>query len=164
MCLLYGKFASYLRRVLCKRRLIFPRINGLNVSLHSRSFPLRTDWRKSDISVDGEPQGNWRRNSNSGDEVASSSSFSRLAARAPRRTCSQATSVYIYAIFSSRDHIYKVQFSKPPKNIHTFFSADQLSFISNAYRHDSERPWRNLHVKNKHVACCCSPSNLMNNW
>ena len=30
----------------------------LNVSLHSRSFPLRADWRKSDISVDGEPQGN----------------------------------------------------------------------------------------------------------
>ena len=28
---LYGKFASYLRRVLCKTRLIFPRINGPNV-------------------------------------------------------------------------------------------------------------------------------------
>ena len=28
MCHLYGKFASYLRRVLCKTRLIFPRING----------------------------------------------------------------------------------------------------------------------------------------
>ena len=28
MCRLYGKFASYLRRVLCKTRLIFPRING----------------------------------------------------------------------------------------------------------------------------------------
>ena len=27
---LYGKFASYLRRVLCKTRLIFPRINGPN--------------------------------------------------------------------------------------------------------------------------------------
>ena len=40
--------------------------------------------------------------------------------------------LYHRAIFSSRDHIYKVQFSKPPKNIHTFFSADQLSFISNA--------------------------------
>ena len=25
---LYAKFASYLRRVLCKTRLIFPRING----------------------------------------------------------------------------------------------------------------------------------------
>ena len=32
MCRLYGKFASYLRHVLCKTRLIFPRINGLNVS------------------------------------------------------------------------------------------------------------------------------------
>ena len=28
MCRLYGKFASYLRRVLCKTRLTFPRING----------------------------------------------------------------------------------------------------------------------------------------
>ena len=28
MCRLYGKFASYLRRVLCKTRLIFPCING----------------------------------------------------------------------------------------------------------------------------------------
>ena len=28
MCRLYGKFASYLRRVLSKKRLIFPRING----------------------------------------------------------------------------------------------------------------------------------------
>ena len=28
MCHLYGTFASYLRRVLCKARLIFPRING----------------------------------------------------------------------------------------------------------------------------------------
>ena len=31
MCRLYGKFASYLKRVLCKTRLIFPRINGPNV-------------------------------------------------------------------------------------------------------------------------------------
>ena len=30
MCRLYGKFASYLRRVLCKTRFIFPRINGPN--------------------------------------------------------------------------------------------------------------------------------------
>ena len=28
MCRLYGKFASYLRRILCKTRLIFPRRNG----------------------------------------------------------------------------------------------------------------------------------------
>ena len=32
MCRLYGKFASYLRRVLCKTRLIFPHINGPIVS------------------------------------------------------------------------------------------------------------------------------------
>ena len=58
-----------------------------NVCLHSRSFPLRADWR-----VDREPQGNWRWNSNSRDRetVASSPSFSRPAARAPRRVCSQA--------------------------------------------------------------------------
>ena len=31
MCRLYGKFASYLRRVLCKTCLIFPRINGPGV-------------------------------------------------------------------------------------------------------------------------------------
>ena len=31
MCRLYGKFASYLRRVLCKTRLIFPRVNGPNI-------------------------------------------------------------------------------------------------------------------------------------
>ena len=31
-CRLYGKFASYLRRVLCKTRLIFPRINSPIVS------------------------------------------------------------------------------------------------------------------------------------
>ena len=31
MCRLYRKFATYLRGVLCKTRLIFPRINGPNV-------------------------------------------------------------------------------------------------------------------------------------
>ena len=44
----------------------------LNVCLHSRSFPLRADWRKLDSSVDGEPQGNWKQNSNSRDVVTSS--------------------------------------------------------------------------------------------
>ena len=62
-----------------------------NVCLHSRSFPLRVDLRKSHSSVDGEPQGNCRRNSNSRDVIASSPSLSRPAARAPRRACSQAT-------------------------------------------------------------------------
>ena len=47
-----------------------------NVCLHSCSFPLHTDWRKSDSSVDRKPQGNWRLNSNSRDLVASSPSFS----------------------------------------------------------------------------------------
>ena len=34
MCCLYGKFASNLRRVLCKTRLIFPRINSPNMTFH----------------------------------------------------------------------------------------------------------------------------------
>ena len=38
MCRLQGKFASYLRRVLCKTRLIFPRINGPNVTLLFRAW------------------------------------------------------------------------------------------------------------------------------
>ena len=63
-----------------------------NVCLHSRLFPLRADWRKSDSSVDGEPQGNWRWNSTSGDVLVSNSpSFSRPAAGAPRRACLQAS-------------------------------------------------------------------------
>ena len=65
-----------------------------NVCLHSRSFPLRADGRKSDSSVEGEPQGNWWWNSNSRDLVAtgaSSPSFSGPAARALRRACSQAS-------------------------------------------------------------------------
>ena len=51
-----------------------------NHCLHSRPFSLCADWRESDSSVNGQPQGNWRRNSNSRDVVASSPSFS--AARA----------------------------------------------------------------------------------
>ena len=35
------------------------------VCLHSRSLLLGADWRKYDSSVDGEPQRNWRWNSNS---------------------------------------------------------------------------------------------------
>ena len=60
-----------------------------SVCLHLRSFPLRADWRKSDSSVDGEPQENWRWNSNSRDVVASSPSFSRPAARAPGELASR---------------------------------------------------------------------------
>ena len=61
-----------------------------NACLHSRSFPLHANWRKSDSSVYGEAQGNCKWNSNSRYIVASSPSFSRPAARAPRKTCSQA--------------------------------------------------------------------------
>ena len=62
-----------------------------NVGFHLRSFPLHVDWRKSDRSVDEEPQGKWRWNSNSRDAVASSPSFSNPAARAPRRASTRAT-------------------------------------------------------------------------
>ena len=41
MCRLYGKFASYLKRVLCKTRLIFPRINGPIVPALQRRVALR---------------------------------------------------------------------------------------------------------------------------
>ena len=58
-----------------------------NVCLHLRSFPLCADWRKSNSSVDGEPQGNW----SSRDVVARFPAFSLPAARVPRRACSQAT-------------------------------------------------------------------------
>ena len=50
--------------------------------LHSRSFPLRADWRKSDTSVERDPQGIWRWNSNSRDVFASSPSFFSPAAGA----------------------------------------------------------------------------------
>ena len=39
-------------------------------------FRFALSWRKSDSSVDGEPQGNWSWNSNSRDVFASSPSFS----------------------------------------------------------------------------------------
>ena len=50
MCRLYGKFASYLRRVLCKTRLIFPRINGPNVAnldINASAYSYRTQGRVS---------------------------------------------------------------------------------------------------------------------
>ena len=56
-------------------------------------FLLRTDWHEFDRSVDGEPQGNWRWNSNSRDVVASSPSFSLFslfpAVIVHRRACSK---------------------------------------------------------------------------
>ena len=46
-----------------------------NLCLHSRSFSLCADWRESDSSVNGQPQGNWRRNSNSRDVCSCQLSF-----------------------------------------------------------------------------------------
>ena len=58
-------------------------------------FPLCADWQKFDSSVSGEPQGNWRWNSNSRDVVASPPYFSCPTTRAPWRACSQATSMKV---------------------------------------------------------------------
>ena len=55
-----------------------------NVCSHSHSFSLRADWRKSDSSVDGEPQGNWKWNLN----LQALLPY-RPAAREPLRACSQ---------------------------------------------------------------------------
>ena len=61
MCRLYGKFASYLRRVLSKTRLIFPPINGPNVittkrtkkKVHSCCFKLHRPYSISVNSPNG---------------------------------------------------------------------------------------------------------------
>ena len=68
-------------------------------------FLLRADWQKSDSSVDGEPQGNWRWNSNSRDQVASSPSFSLPTTRAPRTACSQANMTHIFVINTTGNFI-----------------------------------------------------------
>ena len=51
--------------VCCLSFAVNVKLISLTVCLHLCSFPLRTDWRESNSSVDGEPQGNWRWNSNS---------------------------------------------------------------------------------------------------
>ena len=51
---------------------------------------IRADWQKSDSSVDEEPQGNWRWNSNSRDVLTSSPSFSHPATRVHQSAGSQA--------------------------------------------------------------------------
>ena len=51
---------------------------------------IRADWQKSDSSVDREPEGNWRWNSNSRDILTSSPSFSHPTTRVPQSAGSQA--------------------------------------------------------------------------
>ena len=46
------QFASYLRRVLCKTRLIFPRINGPNIAVVNMTLILR-DTLDRDLSGGG---------------------------------------------------------------------------------------------------------------
>ena len=74
----------------------------------------RADWRKSDSSVDGEPQGNWRWNSNSRDVVECSPSFSCPAATEPRRACSQA-----WLQFCNR-HFHPFDMGVPPRGSEQF--------------------------------------------
>ena len=50
MCRLYGKFASYLRHVLCKTRLIFPRINGPNNSNSNNPANAKVNTEKLNTS------------------------------------------------------------------------------------------------------------------
>ena len=99
--------------------------------LHSRSFPLRADWQKSDSSVDREPQGNW--NSNSIDAVSSSPSFSRPAARAPRRACSQATSLFAMELDRSKAKslIHVPQICLPSITSGVTNKSDQFRFLGN---------------------------------
>ena len=75
---------------------VFFKINGC---LHSCLFLLRADWQKSDSSVDGEPQGNWKWNSNSRDVVTSCPSFSCPAPRVSQRGRSQAMFLLISMSF-----------------------------------------------------------------
>ena len=61
MCRLYGKFTSYLRRVLCKTRLIFPRINGPNVCyLDMSAFQDRLDQPKGAFDRLCTPEGEYK--------------------------------------------------------------------------------------------------------
>ena len=81
-----------------------PIIRCFLVCLYSRSSTLHADWRKSDSSVDGERQENWRRNSNSKGVIVSPTSFFRPAARAPRRAFSPANGG---TTFIHQESIYK---------------------------------------------------------
>ena len=73
-----------------------------NVCLHLCLFLLHADCPKSDSSVNGEPQRNWKWNSNSRDIVASYPSFSHPAATAPWRACTQAMSHLLVSILLCR--------------------------------------------------------------
>ena len=53
MCRLYGKFASYLRRVLSKTRLIFPRINGPTVQTCREENAILLVWSPAEKSCRG---------------------------------------------------------------------------------------------------------------
>ena len=56
MCRLNGKFASYLRRVLCKTRLIFPRVNGPNVLLFMACVFMEDPVKEGDTWARGTKQ------------------------------------------------------------------------------------------------------------
>ena len=68
-------------------------------------FMLHADWRKSDSSVDGESQENWRWNSNCRDKVASSPTFSCPTGERPRKLAHRLVKVMM--------QVYECQFWQP---------------------------------------------------
>ena len=102
--------------------------------LNSHLFPLRADWRKSDSSVDGEPQGNWGQNSNFREVVASSPSFSRPAARAPRRACSQALNI-LMALPAQRKRLKQTNNTCPCKSNCAFLWRNVVAVPRRTNRH-----------------------------
>ena len=85
---------------------------------------IHADWRKSASSVDWVPQGNWRRDSNSRDIVASSPSFSHPAAGTPRRACLQAIAACNKKLLV-------------PRHLSQYF----LRLLLNIFFRDLHRPW-----------------------
>ena len=61
MCRLYGKFASYLRRVLSKTRLIFPRINGPLVTVFDAILTNRQTCEKLQCVYENLMSNNFRK-------------------------------------------------------------------------------------------------------
>ena len=85
---------------------------------------IHADWRKSASSVDWVPQGNWRRDSNSRDIVASSPSISHPAAGTPRRACLQAIAACNKKLLV-------------PRHLSQYF----LRLLLNIFFRDLHRPW-----------------------
>ena len=106
-----------------------------NDCLRSLSFPLRADWRTFlNSSVHGEPRG-----IEGGDVIASSPSFSRPAARAPRRVRSQANVIIEIGGSGNVSHhpgalVARVDLLR----IQIQFENSKLTFLSKMYRPGSD--------------------------